>query len=61
MTRRAQLGPGRKVICNACLQWTVQGASRVMRKMLFFFCPTCWSDRRACEVLMDRLSKGGNQ
>ena len=45
---------GRKITCNKCGQKTVKGAARVMRKVLFFFCPDCWRDRRACEVLMDK-------
>lgn len=48
---------GRKVKCNGCEMPTVEGAARVMRKILFFFCPHCWSDRRACEIQMDLASR----
>jgi hypothetical protein len=47
---------GRKIVCNGCGHTTVKGAARVMRKLLFFFCPSCWEDRRACEQQMDRVS-----
>jgi hypothetical protein len=47
---------GRKITCNMCERKTVAGASRVMRKVLFFFCPGCWFDRRSCEIFMDRVS-----
>ena len=44
---------GRIVQCNKCWhRFRGKGASRVMRKMLFFFCPPCWSNRNACEELM---------
>jgi hypothetical protein len=46
---------GRKIKCNGCLHVTVKGAARVMRKVLFFFCPDCWSDRRKCEIMMDAV------
>lgn len=48
---------GRKVKCNGCEMPTVEGAARVMRKVLFFFCRHCWSDRRACEIQMDLASR----
>ena len=43
---------GRKIPCNRCGHNTVKGAARVMRKILFFFCPECWADRKACEEQM---------
>ncbi len=43
---------GRKIVCNKCGHRTVKGAARVMRKLLFFFCPSCWADRRSCEQFM---------
>lgn len=48
---------GRKITCNGCCHKTVKGQARVMRKILFFFCPKCWADRRACEIHMDRVSE----
>lgn len=47
---------GRLILCNRCERKTVKGAARVMRKVLFFFCPKCWEDRRACEVFMDKAT-----
>lgn len=43
---------GRKITCNRCCHKTVKGQARVMRKVLFFFCPKCWANRRACEEQM---------
>ena len=43
---------GRKIICNHCERKTIKGAARVMRKVLFFFCPQCWRNRDACENQM---------
>lgn len=57
--RTRRLLVGRKIECNGCGGHTVTGAGRVMRKILFFFCPDCWADRRACEELMDRVSRRG--
>ena len=48
---------GRKIHCNKCIHVTVKGAARVMRKVLFFFCPVCWSDRRSCEIFMDQATR----
>ena len=48
---------GRKVICMRCELPTVKGAARVMRKLLFFFCPKYWSDREACEQHMQAVSR----
>lgn len=50
----------RAVKCNHCgKKFRGLGASRVMRKMLFLFCPRCWSDRRSCEIFMDAASRRG--
>ena len=54
--RRAGL-VGRKILCNRCLHLTVKGTARVMRKVLFFFCPDCWTQRRECEIQMDKISR----
>jgi hypothetical protein len=54
MQRRPLIG--RKILCCGCNHLTVKGVSRVMRKVLFFFCPECWEDRRACEIQMDKVS-----
>jgi hypothetical protein len=27
-----------------------------MKKLLFFFCPDCWRDRRACELIMIKIA-----
>ena len=43
---------GRKIVCNHCCRTTVKGAARVYKKLLFFFCPECWRDRRGCEEQM---------
>jgi hypothetical protein len=48
---------GRKIKCNGCGHTTVTGAGRVMRKIVFFFCPKCWKDRRGCELQMDAASR----
>ncbi len=48
---------GRKITCNRCCHKTVKGQARVMRKILFFFCPKCWADRRACEIHMHKASE----
>ena len=51
---------GRRILCDMCSN-VFQGAgqSRVMRKVVFHFCPKCWANRRACEVHMDRVSSPG--
>lgn len=54
---RRKLPAGRRVTCNFCLQQTVQGASRVMSSLLFFFCPSCWRNREACEEHMRRAAR----
>lgn len=51
------LPAGRKIVCNGCLHKTVKGSARVMRSVLFFFCRTCWSDRRRCEEHMIEATK----
>ena len=38
---------GRKIPCNHCGHRTVQGTARVRRKVLFFFCPDCWTKKHA--------------
>jgi hypothetical protein len=49
---------GRKIICNHCSHRTVQGTARVMRKILFFFCPACWlNDRAGCDAQMLAVTK----
>ena len=50
---------GRKITCNHCGHKTVKGAARVMRKVLFFFCPKCWANRRDRELEMDAVSAQG--
>ena len=50
-TRRKLVG--RKIVCNHCSHLTVKGTARVLRKILFFFCPTCWlNDREGCDQQM---------
>lgn len=51
-----KLEAGRKVTCNGCLRPTVKGVSRVMRYILFFFCPACWAHREECEEHMRRCA-----
>ena len=44
---------GRKIVCNHFLHRTVKGTARVRRKILFFFCPDCWLNKRsACDKQM---------
>ena len=44
---------GRKIVCNRCCHKTIQGAARVRRKVLFFFCLKCWlTDRASCDAQM---------
>ena len=52
LIRNPRLLVGRKIVCNLCCHKTVKGSARVMRKVLFFFCPSCWQDRRRCEQHM---------
>ena len=54
--RNPNLPAGRPITCNRCEHKTVKGAARVMRKVLFFFCPKCWHDRGACEEFMRRVA-----
>lgn len=54
--RRRKRG-GRLVTCSGCSHKTVAGTTRVMRKIVFHFCPACWIDRRRCELLMDEVSR----
>jgi hypothetical protein len=44
------------VLCSGCEHLTVKGTTRVMKKLLFFFCPDCWRDRRACELIMIKMA-----
>lgn len=43
----------RKIVCSHCSKvFLGRGASRVMRFVLFHFCPRCWMNRKACEEQM---------
>jgi hypothetical protein len=55
--RQRKILVGRKITCNRCAHKTVKGTARVMRKVLFFFCPKCWADRHACELQMNRATE----
>ena len=48
---------GRRIVCSGYTRWTVQGATRVMRNVMFHFCKACWSNRRACEQQMIAVTK----
>jgi len=49
-------GHGRPIKCNWCLRtFKSGGTSRVMRKILFFFCDKCWANRSTCEEHMRRV------
>lgn len=49
---------GRKIKCNRCNRLTVKGTARVMRAVLFFFCPECWlHDRAGCDAQMVTVTK----
>jgi hypothetical protein len=55
------MASGRQITCNHCGHKTVKGAARVSRKILFFFCPRCWFDRReGCNSLMLCVSRSGS-
>ena len=44
---------GRKVKCSHCNHACVQGTARVLRKVLFLFCASCWLNHRDdCEAQM---------
>jgi hypothetical protein len=48
---------GRQIPCSLCPATTVQGSAQVYRKLLFFFCPPCWLNRRAeCNSFMRRVA-----
>jgi hypothetical protein len=47
----------RPVKCNLC--WHVfrgGGAARTMRKIAFFFCDSCWRNRKRCEEWMRKVA-----
>jgi hypothetical protein len=47
----------RKILCYRCVKiFRGKGASRVMRKVLFHFCPKCWRNREACEEHMRKAT-----
>ena len=50
---------GRRILCDKCCT-TFRGAgmTRVMRKIVFHFCPRCWADRGSCEAYMVRIAYG---
>ena len=57
MRPRGKPQVGRKIVCNHCCHRTVKGAARVMRKVLFFFCPDCWMRKRAeCNEQMMKVT-----
>jgi len=44
---------GRKLTCSQCAHRTVKGTMRVLRSVVFVFCPDCWIDKHeACEAQM---------
>jgi hypothetical protein len=50
----------RPILCAKCNSiFRGKGTSRVMRKLLFFFCAKCWRDRDACEELMRSIAAPG--
>ena len=47
----------RPIGCHRCSRvFREGGVGRVMRKLVFFFCPVCWLDRDACEEFMRRVA-----
>jgi hypothetical protein len=47
----------RALLCNKCVHvFRGGGQGRVMRKILFFFCDKCWTNRQACEEFMRRIA-----
>lgn len=48
----------RPITCNMCAKvFRGAGASRVLRKVLFFFCPRCWVNRMLCEAFMKQVAR----
>jgi len=48
----------RPLVCNLCVHvFRGGGASRVMRKVVFFFCDGCWRNKGACEAWMRAVTK----
>lgn len=53
---------GRKVRCSRCPFNTVRGVTRVLRHVVFHFCPSCWLRNHAeCEDLMQKSAYGENR
>lgn len=57
--RKAQSKTGRRILCDKCVTvFRGAGMTRVMRKVVFQFCPRCWSNRGSCEAHMVRVAWG---
>jgi hypothetical protein len=49
---------GRKVMCNVCLRLTIEGETRVYKKLVFHFCPDCRVNRQGIERHMAEIWSG---
>ena len=48
----------RPILCDKCSRiFRGGGMTRVMRKIMFHFCPRCWRDREACEMYMRAVTE----
>jgi len=46
---------GRIVTCSNCSNGTSHGTTQVHRKIVFHFCPECWTKNRpSCDMRMAR-------